>query len=473
MNGAGLKITVINQVIIIVTCILAAVLFIIMQFAMWNYNEVSKHSLEYVRMEEQAVTVQEASDYLTSKVHDFMATGNVKHMEAYFEEANVTKRRERAINELSQQEDISYDDVRVAVEESKELMKREIYAMRLMVVACGYDIEKMPREVREMELKKEDVILSPSEKMDLARLMVHDAVYYQSKDKIYEYLDRFAGKVLDRIEEKMDAGKWATEISMFWARIMIILMAVVNVLIALVLNFLVKKPLDRFLVNIHEKTMLVESGTYEFRHLARVYNKVYMEKEESDRQKKLFRYKAEHDLMTGLQNRIAAEERVREYLEQEENAGVLILLDMDDLKGVNDTYGHDQGDKAIIGIADTLKTHFRNTDIVARLGGDEFMVYLPGAAKDCQRIQEGLSTLLQKLSEISVGGEDDRQVHCSVGCVVQSDRNDRYEILFKEADTALYHAKRAGKNRFVFYTPEMEKEGMENLEFATKYLAED
>ncbi len=458
----GLKITVLNQVVIIWTFILAASLLIIMQFASYNYNEVSNLSHEYVTMDEHAKAVQEASDYLTIKVHDFVATGEIKYMEDYFKEANITKRREQVIHELSEQEDSDYEEVQLAVQSSQILMKREIYAMRLMVEGCGYNIDEMPPEVQETVLREEDGQLPSEAKKEKARSLVHDEAYHGAKNLIYENLHRFTGRVLERLEGRIDEGRRATEKSLLWVWILIILLLALNVLIALVLHLLVKKPLERFLVNINEKSMLSETGTYEFKHLARVYNTIYKEKV-------MFRYQAEHDAMTGLQNRGSAIEQICEYIRREDDAGILILLDMDDLKGINDTYGHDQGDRGIVGIARTLKEHFRHSDVVARLGGDEFMVYLPGAAKDREKISLSLADLLKKVSEIWVGGEDGRYIHCSIGCTVQAKENSQFERLFKEADTALYHAKKKGKNCFVFYNNELEKP-KENLEFSVKYL---
>ncbi len=167
--------------------------------------------------------------------------------------------------------------------------------------------------------------------------------------------------------------------------------------------------------------------------------------------------RAERDGMTGLYNRATAEERVRNLVAAKTHPGILILADLDDLKGINDTFGHKEGDRAITGIADTLRTHFRDSDIVARLGGDEFLVYLPGAAENKDVISLSLTNLLRKLVGISIGAHDERRIHCSIGCAVQSEDTKSYEMLFKQADTALYHVKRSGKNNFAFYEPEMDQ----------------
>ena len=129
--------------------------------------------------------------------------------------------------------------------------------------------------------------------------------------------------------------------------------------------------------------------------------------------------------------------------------------------GINDNLGHKAGDAAIIGIANTLKSHFQSEDVLARVGGDEFIVFLPGAAKSVSGVDQAMKALLRKLSSISVGENNERTIHCSAGCAVEVQGVDTYDSLFKRADTALYHVKRNGKNNFAFYEKEMEREDFE------------
>ena len=166
-------------------------------------------------------------------------------------------------------------------------------------------------------------------------------------------------------------------------------------------------------------------------------------------------HRAERDGMTGLLNRATAISRI-ETLMEEARPGILIHMDLDDLKGINDTFGHGEGDRAITGIAEILKQHFRETDIISRIGGDEFLVYLPGAAANQDSIAASLSALLRKLTTIAVGMGDDQRIHCSIGCSVLQDK-DSFTELYRRADMALYHVKRSSKNNYAFYSPEMEK----------------
>ena len=167
-------------------------------------------------------------------------------------------------------------------------------------------------------------------------------------------------------------------------------------------------------------------------------------------------HRADYDAMTGLLRRGSGIEQIKQRLSSlTEKGGILILLDLDDLKGINDTLGHAQGDRAIAGISETLIGHFRKDDILVRLGGDEFMVFLSGAAQSVSSVALAMSNLLKKLAGISIGDNNERCIHCSAGCAVQLPGEDDFEALYRRADIALYHVKRNGKNNFSFFEPEM------------------
>ncbi|MBR5229351.1 MAG: EAL domain-containing protein [Firmicutes bacterium] len=167
--------------------------------------------------------------------------------------------------------------------------------------------------------------------------------------------------------------------------------------------------------------------------------------------------RSERDGLTGLYNRVTVEEFIGEKLQTEASPGIFIILDMDHLKQINDSYGHSEGDKAIRIVADTIRSHFRSSDIVGRIGGDEFVVYMPGAAKNKDVISSSIMDLVRKLSMLSVGDDEDMSVTCSIGCVV-AQKDSTYSSLYRQADKAMYHVKKNGKNNFAFYTDEMEND---------------
>lgn len=168
--------------------------------------------------------------------------------------------------------------------------------------------------------------------------------------------------------------------------------------------------------------------------------------------------RSEQDGMTGLLNRTTAVAKIRKRLSDRRHLGILMILDLDNLKGINDVFGHNEGDRVIITIADTLREHFRESDIIARIGGDEFLLFLPGAASSIDTIVISLTELMKKLSEHSIGGCDEQRVRCSIGCAVQTKDCCSFSALYKQADKALYHVKRNGKDNFAIYQSEMDAE---------------
>jgi diguanylate cyclase (GGDEF)-like protein len=131
----------------------------------------------------------------------------------------------------------------------------------------------------------------------------------------------------------------------------------------------------------------------------------------------------------------------------------IIMVDIDHFKAINDRYGHEEGDRALIHIASILKASLRKHDIVARFGGEEFLVMLPRAImKDAVVIAERIRRSIEA-TPLSVDGEE---VHLTVSLGVAAVPviwPESKEELIKCADTALYEAKGKGRNRVCFYVP--------------------
>lgn len=150
-------------------------------------------------------------------------------------------------------------------------------------------------------------------------------------------------------------------------------------------------------------------------------------------------HKATHDGLTGLINRTGYELVIKEF-EEEINIGFL-MIDVDFFKTVNDTYGHDVGDKVLKAIAKLLKKTFRTSDYVIRIGGDEFAVILPNATDNCA------FSIKNKIEKINVSlegmGDEIPKVSISAGLAFSS--LGYTEDLYKRADQALYHSKQTTK----------------------------
>lgn len=156
------------------------------------------------------------------------------------------------------------------------------------------------------------------------------------------------------------------------------------------------------------------------------------------------------DGLTGLLNKSSMMREIRKSMTNDPENGILVMLDVDDFKRINDSYGHVVGDFVISGIARCLNSSFRNSDIIGRFGGDEFVVFMP-FTHDVVIAQSRVKKVLSLMAEtIELPNENDK-VTGSFGIAVCSEFGDTYDDLFRKADYALYRAKSGGKNQFSVY----------------------
>lgn len=154
---------------------------------------------------------------------------------------------------------------------------------------------------------------------------------------------------------------------------------------------------------------------------------------------------AQRDPLTNVYNRSAFEREVIRYMEQDGSNGMLIMMDIDDFKIINDKYGHLQGDEALKKLTRALQSTFRSHDLIGRLGGDEFMVFVKGTISR-ELLNQRLDHMVLLLNENS-----DRKITCSVGVSIAKSKNFVYEDTLNQADIALYQSKKKGKNQHSYY----------------------
>jgi len=144
---------------------------------------------------------------------------------------------------------------------------------------------------------------------------------------------------------------------------------------------------------------------------------------------------------TGLLNKPYAYGMIREILEERPNAShALLFIDFDDFKRINDSFGHDVGDKLILGMANILQTIFRRSDVVARVGGDEFVVFMPDVTVEGIP-QKKAKQVCRMMADIYA----ELQATCSIGISI-SKPGCKIEDMLKAADEAMYHVKKDSKN---------------------------
>ncbi len=197
----------------------------------------------------------------------------------------------------------------------------------------------------------------------------------------------------------------------------------------------VRKPLTRMVEQMRKEESIPPQGAEELRFVSRTYNNIL---EENRTPREQLSHKASHDPLTGLFNR-GAYEMMLESVDMEHIA--FILIDVDNFKSVNDTYGHDVGDRVLKRVAQVLKHSFRSVDVICRIGGDEFVVLMTRANSTMADLVRGK---IERANYQLMHPEDDLPpFSLSVG-VAFSDRENPCGDIFKDADTALYRVKENG-----------------------------
>ena len=170
------------------------------------------------------------------------------------------------------------------------------------------------------------------------------------------------------------------------------------------------------------------------------------------------RYEAKHDALSGLPNRVEMVEKIESFLhrrrvERSKLRAVAAYIDIDRFKDINDTLGHEAGDQLIKAVGERLKARLRAQDFLSRFGGDEFAILgMPVGSRGDAAIAERIAQAFA--SPFSINGQSIR-VTASVGLAVAPDNGVTADELMRHADIALYEAKNQGRDRAVFFSPEM------------------
>jgi diguanylate cyclase (GGDEF)-like protein/PAS domain S-box-containing protein len=172
------------------------------------------------------------------------------------------------------------------------------------------------------------------------------------------------------------------------------------------------------------------------------------------------RFLAHHDVLTGLPNRAQLHDLIAWHLSQAQRAGdpiAVLCIDLDRFKAVNDTYGHQAGDRLLQLVAERILVNVRSGDAAARIGGDEFIVLLSGIVRR-DSITLLARRLIEQLSEPFDLGGYEALIGASIGIAIGPQHGTLAEVLIKNADIALYRAKTDGRGEFRFFESGMDRQ---------------
>lgn len=200
------------------------------------------------------------------------------------------------------------------------------------------------------------------------------------------------------------------------------------------------------------------------------YVSIFHDITELKRQQEALEHQAQHDALTGIPNRVLLNDRLQVALNRMGRTGrrvALLFFDLDHFKNINDGFGHMVGDTLLVQLAERLKSQLRIGDTLARQGGDEFLILLP-EVEEVEDVSLVAARLLETLQRPFVIGEIECFVTASVGVTIAPDDGREAGVLIKNADMAMYRAKKLGRNNFQFFTTELDVQAHRRIHLESK-----
>ena len=440
----GISIRKLDIVFVVIAVVASAVLFVAMNRTTAIHKKSAKLTRDVIVAQRQADTLMEASDYLTEEMRKFVVTGERRYLNNYFEEAQISKRREKSLEAIKNINDksVAYHNLEAAMHSSEELMKTEYYAAKLAIQAYGYNMESYPEAIKNLELRKQDENMSDEDKMKTAVDMLFNEEYSDRKNHISSHIS----KCLEELNEELDTQQLELEAKLkhqvFLEHVLTVVLIVILLGVVFLTAYLIIVPLTKAVDHIRDEQDVPLTGAYEVRFLAKTYNLMYQTNLVN---KEKLSFEATHDKLTGRYNRRGYDFLLKNV---DMETSTLLIIDLDTFKKINDTFGHDVGDKVLIKAADVLYNSFRQQDYVCRIGGDEFAVIMVHSGPSLKSlIERKVQIMNEKMSE---SGNGIPESSFSVG-VAFGENGESVEQIFKNADAALYEAKKSGKCSVVFH----------------------
>ncbi len=436
----GLRISSLNYIFIIFSLGLTLILMWITIILAQTYYSFTEITDSYNRIQNDAMMVQSASDDLTENVRLFVMTGERRYMNEYFREANETKRREKAIDDLRSMG--STEDVITllenAVAESKQLMELEYAAMHFAAQGYGYDESSLPDEVRNYELPGSAEDMTDEEKIEKGQELVFGIDYRSSKARIAGFRTEFLEQAMIHVDNLRENDRSKMDRMLILQRLGIGAVTLMCLILFIAISQMIVHPLRNAVKSIAGgKRIDPLQGTYEIKYMSMTYNGTYeVNKDVQDR----LHLEAERDELTGTMNR-RGYHLVTKQLSEKSCPMALLVMDIDRFKSINDTYGHITGDRMLKKVAGLLIETFRSSDYTARIGGDEFVVIM---TEITPRNRETIQDKILKINEelLHPKSDEDPVMSLSVGCAFSTSGYSNH--LFSQADDRMYEVKSSG-----------------------------
>jgi len=447
---------------------------------------ISTAKSQYVQATAYAQQMQSGSDRLTAAVEWYVCTADDNDIFEYWVVVWEKQRDEarEGIENLLGKDSEEAEILSDVYAKSAELMKDEMQAMHLMLLYKGQaDSESFAaiesrvksenttyaREVNEAEImptKRYEEIMAQSVNIDGVDYSTYSAGNEELQEKAIELIfsDNYKSKkatidseiekcsdsLTKRMESNLSSSITSSRTLLTICIILVILLPIFMFSIIYVLYRMIVKPVLKINKSLEAGGSLAGGGSSELQELSDMFNrskaKFVQVQEEIEEQNRLYKSNAEHDFLTKLANRQSLED----YLSMMFSGGVkpfiLYMIDVDDFKKINDTYGHDAGDKLLVALAQSLSAVAEaHNGIAARYGGEEFVVTAANVTED--DVKPIAEEILNAVRNTKVEyGDTVLSATASVGsCFSLTGGRDKTTII-QNADGAMYKSKARGKN---------------------------
>ena len=431
----------------IIMIVVALIMAVILQLSIHDVKEASNQTQEftniYIDGQISLMATKSDSDSMIERVRSFVATGKEKFLQDYvnnlIDQETRTAVFQETIDKLNNTS--TYSRLLDSMDKINDMIVLEMHSLKLAISGYGIDEAKYSDVLTLPEFGEEEKKMSDQEKIAKANDLLYNDDYQNIRSAFVEDVD-YCIDELTKITSQYREDNYAIITRLQnRQRLAVTISLILVILDVLTFWIFIVRPLSKNIEHIEKGEFLDIKGLEDVRIMADAYNRMF---ERIERDKEKLSYEASHDSLTGLLNRNAYNFQMRQLDGKE---FCFLLLDVDDFKGFNDTFGHDVGDKVLQKIARVLSANVRSEDFVFRLGGDEFAIVLQGTTNKNREIIENK---MEKIRNDLLQKDDDTPViKISLGASFSSGELD-VERIYKEADIALYQAKEQ-KNRLVFY----------------------
>lgn len=436
-NKKGIRISLVTIIMSAFVIIMCAIMLYSNILLSGQFNALVTSDQEYKQCQYKAKQMQESVNTLDNCLQQLVQSGNVTYIQNYVAEAE-SQRRENLVKDIDTTTEEKY--LKKAADASIALKSTDYHIIKLVVKAKDITDSVVPEEIQQMALSTQEQSMKSEQLIALARSILYSNDYQNKKTRINSDINEYLNRVLNRENAKLEANENDLKMGIVRQQAFCIVMIVGMVFIAFMLYKLVITVLRHYVRQIISTKTLKPEGVYELRYLADAYNEKF---EKIEQKEQTLIRRADYDSLTNIYNRGAFEGLVNDKLKEiNDNTSAFVLLDVDNFKVINDTFGHEMGDKILSLISFTLQESFGEHDILGRVGGDEFGVFIPSIPEeDLSYVKERVENINRQMSSPNASFP---AITFSVGISLNF-QGDTFKDAYGRADDALFYVKSHGR----------------------------